>query len=161
MPQQVSANAHECTQAVVTDVPTCGAVSYAREHGIGVHVYPHRQGSDQDADAPLSSPGDLVAMLQREQVQLVLLAGYLKLVPAEVVAAFHRRMLNIHPGLLPAFGGKGMYGKRVHQSVISSGSRCAPLLYALRGPCAFCTAVQCDVVPGRTVLDKCRRVDCS
>ena len=53
---------------------------------------------------------------------LVVLAGYLKLVPARVVARFRQRTINIHPALLPAFGGPGMYGHRVHQAVIASGA---------------------------------------
>lgn len=47
----------------------------------------------------------------------------LQLVPGEVVSAFKRRMLNIHPGLLPSFGGKGCYGSRVHTAVLQSGAR--------------------------------------
>jgi phosphoribosylglycinamide formyltransferase len=52
----------------------------------------------------------------------VLLAGFLKLLPAELVKAFPRAILNIHPALLPAFGGKGYYGLRVHAAVIKSGA---------------------------------------
>jgi folate-dependent phosphoribosylglycinamide formyltransferase PurN len=55
-------------------------------------------------------------------VELVVLAGYLKLVPSDVVHAFAGRMINIHPALLPSFGGKGMYGLRVHQAVLESGA---------------------------------------
>ncbi|MGH7336230.1 MAG: formyltransferase family protein [Myxococcota bacterium] len=55
-------------------------------------------------------------------VQLVVLAGYLKLVPAPVVARYRWRMINIHPALLPAFGGPGMYGRRVHEAVLASGA---------------------------------------
>ena len=47
----------------------------------------------------------------------------LQLIPASLIKAYPRAMLNIHPGLLPAFGGKGMYGERVHQAVIKSGVR--------------------------------------
>lgn len=53
-------------------------------------------------------------------------AGYLKLIPPELVRAFPRRIVNIHPALLPAFGGKGMYGARVHAEVIRVGAKCAP-----------------------------------
>jgi formyltetrahydrofolate-dependent phosphoribosylglycinamide formyltransferase len=60
--------------------------------------------------------------LARHRVDLILLAGYLKLVPRQVVAQYARRILNIHPALLPAFGGKGMYGRRVHEAVIESGA---------------------------------------
>jgi folate-dependent phosphoribosylglycinamide formyltransferase PurN len=55
-------------------------------------------------------------------VDLVVLAGYLKLVPADTVSAFDGRMVNIHPALLPAFGGPGMYGIRVHRAVLASGA---------------------------------------
>jgi folate-dependent phosphoribosylglycinamide formyltransferase PurN len=51
------------------------------------------------------------------------LAGWLKLVPHEVVRAWHGRVLNVHPALLPAFGGAGMYGARVHRAVVESGVR--------------------------------------
>ena len=54
---------------------------------------------------------------------LVVLAGYLKLVPAEVIDRYRGRILNVHPALLPAFGGKGMYGHRVHEAVLASGAR--------------------------------------
>jgi phosphoribosylglycinamide formyltransferase 1 len=56
-------------------------------------------------------------------VDLVVLAGYLKLVPSGVIARYRGRLINIHPGLLPSFGGKGMYGHRVHEAVLASGAR--------------------------------------
>ena len=55
------------------------------------------------------------------EIRVILLAGYLKMIPPAVVAAYERRILNIHPALLPAFGGKGMYGTRVHEAVLASG----------------------------------------
>jgi phosphoribosylglycinamide formyltransferase 1 len=60
--------------------------------------------------------------LRRHEVDLIVLAGYLKLVPAEVIRAYRGRILNIHPALLPAFGGPGMYGHHVHEAVIRSGA---------------------------------------
>jgi formyltetrahydrofolate-dependent phosphoribosylglycinamide formyltransferase len=66
---------------------------------------------------------EILEQLSMHRVDLVLLAGYVKLVPAEVVRRFRRRMLNIHPALLPSFGGKGMYGRRVHAAVIAAGAR--------------------------------------
>gem|GEM_PF-277154 len=61
--------------------------------------------------------------LRQHRVDLVVLAGYLKLVPAAVVAEYRDRIINIHPALLPNFGGKGMYGRRVHEAVLASGAR--------------------------------------
>jgi len=52
---------------------------------------------------------------------LICLAGYMRLLPEEVLRAFPNRVLNIHPSLLPKFGGKGMYGKRVHEAVVEAG----------------------------------------
>jgi phosphoribosylglycinamide formyltransferase-1 len=52
----------------------------------------------------------------------VALAGYLRLLPKEVIAEFPSRILNVHPALLPAFGGPGMYGERVHRAVLMSGA---------------------------------------
>ncbi len=63
----------------------------------------------------------LVDGLREAQIDLVCLAGYLTLLPAEVLAAFPRAVLNIHPALLPAHGGQGMYGIHVHRAVIAAG----------------------------------------
>ena len=74
----------------------------------------------------LSVPADAaewLVRLDRHRTDLVVLAGYLKLVPAPVIARFRDRILNIHPALLPSFGGKGMYGLRVHEAVLASGAR--------------------------------------
>ena len=60
---------------------------------------------------------------REHEVDFVLLAGYLKLIPAELVREYPRSILNIHPSLLPAFGGKGYYGLKVHKAVVSSGAR--------------------------------------
>ena len=67
-----------------------------------------------------SDPAELLAALG--DAQLVVLAGYLKLVPAAVVSRFRGRMINIHPALLPDFGGPGMYGQHVHEAVLASGA---------------------------------------
>jgi phosphoribosylglycinamide formyltransferase-1 len=73
----------------------------------------------------LSNPSDSslwLSLLERHSVELVVLAGYLKLVPPQVIAAYRGRILNIHPALLPSFGGKGMFGQRVHEAVLASGA---------------------------------------
>jgi phosphoribosylglycinamide formyltransferase-1 len=64
-----------------------------------------------------------LGVLERHAVDLVVLAGYLKLVPSGVIARFRGRIINVHPALLPSFGGKGMYGRRVHEAVLASGAR--------------------------------------
>jgi len=64
----------------------------------------------------------LLELLRQFRVDLVVLAGYLKRIPPTVIREYAGRMINIHPALLPAFGGEGMYGARVHEAVIESGS---------------------------------------
>ena len=65
----------------------------------------------------------LLELLEKHQIDLVVLAGYMKRVPPSVVRQFHSRIVNVHPGLLPEFGGAGMYGARVHKAVLASGAR--------------------------------------
>ncbi|HMH85824.1 MAG TPA: phosphoribosylglycinamide formyltransferase [Gemmatimonadaceae bacterium] len=64
----------------------------------------------------------LLALLRKFRIDLVVLAGYLKRIPATVIREYAGRIVNIHPALLPAFGGEGMYGARVHEAVIDSGA---------------------------------------
>ena len=66
---------------------------------------------------------DLLQLLEKYRVDLVVLAGYLKRIPSKVIREYSGRMMNIHPALLPAFGGEGMYGTRVHEAVIASGAK--------------------------------------
>ena len=65
----------------------------------------------------------LLETLRRFRVDIVVLAGYLKRIPPLVVREYSGRILNIHPALLPEFGGEGMYGARVHEAVIASGAK--------------------------------------
>lgn len=62
----------------------------------------------------------LATFLQEKEIDLIVLAGYLKLIPVELIQAFPRKIVNIHPSLLPKFGGKGMYGMNVHAAVIAA-----------------------------------------
>jgi formyltetrahydrofolate-dependent phosphoribosylglycinamide formyltransferase len=97
---------------LVTDRAEAGAVARAR--AVGVPVASVSAGAAEDGH-------ELLDVLTEHGVQLVLLAGYMRLVPREVVARFENRMLNVHPALLPKFGGKGMYGMRVHRAVLEAG----------------------------------------
>ena len=89
-----------------------GALQRARAAGVASHVI------EDATDGP-----SLHAALKSAGADLLVLAGYLKLIPLEVVRAFSGRLLNVHPALLPAFGGHGMYGKRVHEAVLASGAK--------------------------------------
>jgi phosphoribosylglycinamide formyltransferase/phosphoribosylglycinamide formyltransferase-1 len=77
---------------------------------------------DTAAFNPNDDGAELLALLQKFRIDLVVLAGYLKRIPPKVISEYAGRIINIHPALLPAFGGEGMYGARVHEAVIASGA---------------------------------------
>jgi formyltetrahydrofolate-dependent phosphoribosylglycinamide formyltransferase len=95
---------------VLSNRQEAGALARAEAYGVPTHV--------------LRRPDDAtewLEQLERHQVELIVLAGYLRLVPPGVVARFRGRIINVHPALLPRFGGKGMYGHHVHEAVLASG----------------------------------------
>jgi len=96
---------------VLSNRPEAPALDQAREWGVPAEsLSSYRDGSEW------------LERLKGHQVDLVVLAGYLKLVPPEVIRAYRGRILNVHPALLPAFGGPGMYGHHVHRAVLASGA---------------------------------------
>ncbi|MCZ6917832.1 MAG: phosphoribosylglycinamide formyltransferase [Gemmatimonadetes bacterium] len=96
---------------VLSNKPDAGALERARSAGVATHVL------DDPADGPA-----IIRVLEDARIDLVVLAGYLALMPRDVVQYFGERIVNIHPALLPAFGGKGMYGIRVHRAVLDAGA---------------------------------------
>jgi len=100
---------------VFSDKTKCGAFEIADLYGIETRVI--GKGENEVANESLSE------ILKSYQIDLIVLAGYLKLVPDKVVQEFENRIINIHPALLPAFGGKGMYGMNVHKAVFDSSAK--------------------------------------
>ncbi len=98
---------------VASDRPGAGALRRAGHAGVPT-------GLIQSKRAPDGLPLD--ELLAAHEVDLVVLAGYLQLIPAAVTHAFPGRIVNVHPAPLPAFGGAGMYGLRVHRAVIAAGA---------------------------------------
>ena len=95
-----------------------GAFEIARSHAIPAVHLSQKLFSDEASFA--------AAMLQTlwdHEVRLIALAGYLKKIPTIVVREYRNRILNIHPALLPSFGGQGMYGHHVHEAVLASGAK--------------------------------------
>jgi formyltetrahydrofolate-dependent phosphoribosylglycinamide formyltransferase len=98
---------------VASDRIAAGALDRARVRGIPTEVVA--------VDGRPAGRPDLDDVLEQHAVQLVALAGYLRRVPDAVVQRYAGRTINVHPALLPAFGGPGMYGLRVHEAVLSAG----------------------------------------
>ena len=101
--------------AVVSDKIDCKAFDLAKEFGIKTYSIGHDEGRIKQSEIAL--------VLKYLNVDLVVLAGYLKLIPDNLVQNFENRIINIHPALLPSFGGKGMYGINVHRAVFNSSAK--------------------------------------
>ena len=99
---------------VGSDRPEAGALERARRCGVATAVL---------STGEASAGSTISQVMDDHEVDLIALAGYLKLLPSELVTRFEGRIVNVHPALLPAFGGHGMYGRRVHQAVIAAGVR--------------------------------------
>lgn len=118
----------------------CTGAEKARRRGLAVHVLPE------------PDPESLRRLLRSAGAEWVVLAGYLRLLPD--LPGFENRVVNIHPALLPAFGGKGMYGDRVHEAVLASGASTSGCTVHLvnneydRGP--ILAQATCDVLPDDT-----------
>ncbi len=103
---------------VLSNNSTSGALAFARENGIpGIHL------SGKTNPDPLDFSSRMKSELKYHDVDFIALAGYMKKVPPDIVNIYTNRITNIHPALLPAFGGKGMYGINVHKAVLESGAR--------------------------------------
>ena len=97
---------------VVSNKPEAPALERAEHLGVATAVTPKPQLNDVDIMMPL---------LQQYNIQFIVLAGFLPLIPDFLIDAFPRRIINIHPALLPKYGGKGMWGHHVHEAVKAAG----------------------------------------
>ncbi|MGB7061216.1 MAG: phosphoribosylglycinamide formyltransferase [Candidatus Zixiibacteriota bacterium] len=103
-------------KAVISNNSKSGALERARNHNItDVHL------SHKQFATPEEFNQKLLSILKENETDLVVLAGYMKMISPTVIREYKNRMINIHPALLPSFGGKGMYGIHVHEAVIASG----------------------------------------
>ena len=103
---------------VLSNASKAYALERARKHGIEAKFISKKQAGSDEAfnDA-------ILAELRRVRAELVVLAGYLPIVGAQVVRAYEHRIINIHPALIPSFCGPGMYGHHVHEAVLAYGAK--------------------------------------
>jgi phosphoribosylglycinamide formyltransferase-1 len=100
---------------VVSNNRSAPALQFAADQGIP-HLCIATQSDPEAADARLC------AEMEKHGVELIVLSGYLRQLGPKTLARYRNRVLNIHPGPLPAFGGQGMYGRRVHEAVVAAGA---------------------------------------
>jgi phosphoribosylglycinamide formyltransferase-1 len=101
-------------QLIVCNNPKAGVLHIGKEHHVPSLLIEKEQFFRGDAYLP---------DLEKNQIDFLVLAGFLWKIPARLVQAYPRRIINIHPALLPKYGGKGMYGHFVHEAVIASGEK--------------------------------------
>lgn len=107
-------------ELLITNNSVCGAAQIARKEGIEVihisrKVFPDLSSQDYS--------NLFISALKKHNIDLIVLAGYMKMLPREVVSQYKGRIINIHPALLPKYGGQGMFGINVHSAVIKNGDK--------------------------------------
>lgn len=99
---------------ILTNNPSAGVLQVAQQNKIVSAIVSKNFFNDEKR---------MLSLLEGANVQLIVLAGFLQLVPAWLIRAYNNRIVNIHPALLPKYGGKGMYGLKVHEAVIAAGEK--------------------------------------
>ncbi len=103
---------------VISNKTEAGALALARAHGVAAFHLSAPQFISEEAYS-----SRLLGLMAEHNVDLIVLAGYLKKIPEAVIHHYRHRIINIHPALLPAFGGQGMYGHHVHEAVLAYGCK--------------------------------------
>jgi phosphoribosylglycinamide formyltransferase 1 len=101
-------------ELLLTNNPTASVLDKAKKFGVKSVVFSKSQFNESD---------EVVEQLQAHQITHIVLAGFLLLIPKNMIATYPNRIINIHPALLPKFGGKGMYGIKVHEAVKLAGEK--------------------------------------
>lgn len=99
--------------AIVSNKPNAGVLDIAREENIPTYI----------VDKETFNNGELLTSLNKINPTFIILAGFLWRIPSDIVSAFPEQIVNIHPALLPKYGGKGMYGDHVHNAVLAAGEK--------------------------------------
>ncbi|MDD5507179.1 MAG: phosphoribosylglycinamide formyltransferase [Bacteroidales bacterium] len=107
-------NPQVCVRLILSNRPDALVLKRAEKLGIPTYVFSRYQ---------LYQTDDILNILKENMICLIVLAGFLWLVPVHILKAYPNRIINIHPALLPQYGGKGFYGSVVHEAVIRSGDK--------------------------------------
>lgn len=137
---------------VACDRPKAGVVQRAWNRGMPCFLFPNSDLVNGTVQRELEGLG----------IELIVLAGFMRLLPLELVQAWPERILNIHPALLPKYGGKGMYGDRVHEAVLAAGEKESGITIHVvnerydEGRVLF--QAKCPVLPGDDVAALAQRI---
>ncbi len=109
-------------QFVVSNKIACGALDFAEKNNIATFSISENK-ETESANNKLINYSKLKDEFEKSKIDLIVLAGFLKKIPDFFVQFYENRIINIHPALLPAFGGKGMYGMNVHKAVFKASAQ--------------------------------------
>ena len=98
---------------LLSNNPNAFALERAKKYNVPTRVFSRQQ----------FQGSEVLAWLQQYQITHIVLAGFLWLIPSDLIKAFPHRIINIHPSLLPKYGGKGMYGMKIHEAVVKDGEK--------------------------------------
>lgn len=144
-----------CISIIICNKPTAYVLERAALLGIPSIVLPREE-------LVCDTPSALLSLLQEHAIDYIILAGYLLKIPQALVSAYPGRIINIHPALLPKFGGKGMYGQHVHQAVLEAGEPVSGitihLVDAIYDSGAHLFQTTCPVLPDDTPLSLAQRI---
>jgi len=103
---------------LISNNPNCKAIEFAKKNKINYKIInKFRLSNNENIEKVIGK------VLIKNNINLIVLAGYMKKIPKQIIELYPRKILNIHPALLPKFGGKGFYGIKVHEAVINSGEK--------------------------------------
>lgn len=134
-------------EIVICNKPDAYVLERARKAGVKSYVLT----KDELCGDRIS---ELTEILRRHRIEYIVLAGYLLKIPRTIIDMYPDRILNIHPALLPAYGGKGMYGMHVHRAVIGAGEKRSGITVHLVDPAydhgKILFQAECEIAPGDT-----------
>ena len=101
---------------IISNKAHSGAIERAKRHAIDSYLFD--TGNNEDT---IKTENDLVGLLKQSKIDWILLLGYTRKIGPKLLTAFNNRIINTHPSLLPKYGGKGFYGRKIHEAVLASG----------------------------------------
>lgn len=106
-----STNERIHVEYLISNKEDCGAIALAKEYHVDVKTF---------SNESIADGATVNEFLQQQKIDFIVLAGFLRKIPHSVIQSFPNKIINLHPALLPSFGGKGMYGKFVHAAVLNA-----------------------------------------
>lgn len=140
-------------QTIVCNNPNAGVISIAEQYNIPIKLFTNKE---------IENTNGLISFLKEEQIEWIVLAGFLRKIEPKIIQEYEDRIINLHPSLLPKYGGKGMYGKHVHHAVLEAEEQESGISIHLvneefdKGRILF--QAKCKIKKGQTVVELSQKI---